>query len=151
MSTARFAISHAPRPAGELPAFIYQQKPLCGGTGTAPPTPTPAPSCSTASAGEGQFFIQGQLYPVQPDDLVIVNPQVEHTELSLNAAPLEYVVLGISGHRGAVRQQRRALRHPQLPRAAGAPGRPAAYAAGRGRPQPGRLRDGLPGPAGSAC
>lgn len=29
--------------------------------------------------------------------MVIVNPQVEHTELSLNSSPLEYVVLGISG------------------------------------------------------
>jgi len=29
--------------------------------------------------------------------MVIVNPQVEHTELSLNASPLEYIVLGVSG------------------------------------------------------
>lgn len=48
-------------------------------------------------SGEGQFFIDGKYYPVHPDDMVIVNPQVEHTELSLNSSPLEYVVLGISG------------------------------------------------------
>ena len=36
-------------------------------------------------------------YPVKPDDMVIVNPQVEHTELSLNASPLEYIVLGVAG------------------------------------------------------
>ena len=29
--------------------------------------------------------------------MVIVNPQVEHTELSLNASPLEYIVLGVAG------------------------------------------------------
>ena len=46
------------------------------------------------SSGEGQFYLSGQLYPVKPDDMIIVNPQVEHTELSLNASPLEYIVLG---------------------------------------------------------
>ena len=96
MSTARFAISHAP-PRGRASGFYISAKAALAATGTAPPTPTPAPSCSTASAGRGSFSSRGQLYPVQPDDLVIVNPQVEHTELSLNAAPLEYVVLGISG------------------------------------------------------
>ena len=34
---------------------------------------------------------------VSPDDLVIVNPNVEHTEVSLNASPLEYIVLGVEG------------------------------------------------------
>ena len=29
--------------------------------------------------------------------MIIVNPQVEHTELSLNASPLEYIVLGVAG------------------------------------------------------
>ena len=28
--------------------------------------------------------------------MVIVNPQVEHTELSLNSSPLEYIVLGVA-------------------------------------------------------
>ena len=43
-------------------------------------------------SGEGQLYLAGQLFPVKPDDMVIVNPQVEHTELSLNASPLEYIV-----------------------------------------------------------
>ena len=38
-----------------------------------------------------------KLIPVSPDDLVIVNPNVEHTEVSLNASPLEYIVLGVEG------------------------------------------------------
>ena len=42
-------------------------------------------------------LLSGQLYPVKPDDMIIVNPQVEHTELSLNASPLEYIVLGVAG------------------------------------------------------
>ena len=31
------------------------------------------------------------------DDMVIVNPNVEHTEVSLNASPLEYIVMGVEG------------------------------------------------------
>ena len=47
--------------------------------------------------GMGQFNIGGQLLPVGVDDLVVVNPDVEHTEVSLNASPLEYIVLGVEG------------------------------------------------------
>ena len=47
--------------------------------------------------GRGQFRIQDQLYPVNPNNLVIINPNVTHTEVSLNAQPLEYIVLGIEG------------------------------------------------------
>ena len=48
--------------------------------------------------GMGQFKVAEKLIPVSPDDLVIVNPNVEHTEVSLNASPLEYIVkvMGIS-------------------------------------------------------
>ena len=34
---------------------------------------------------------------VAPDDMVIVNPRTQHTELSYQANPLEYIVLGIAG------------------------------------------------------
>ncbi len=47
--------------------------------------------------GKGQFLIQDQLYPVNVNNLVIINPNVTHTEVSLNAQPLEYMVLGIEG------------------------------------------------------
>lgn len=47
--------------------------------------------------GNGQFLIQDQLYPVNANNLVIINPHVTHTEVSLNAQPLEYIVLGIEG------------------------------------------------------
>ena len=47
--------------------------------------------------GKGQFLIQDQLYPVNVNNLVIINPNVLHTEVSLNAQPLEYIVLGIGG------------------------------------------------------
>ena len=47
--------------------------------------------------GKGQFLIDDQLYPVDINTLVMINPNVTHTEVSLNAQPLEYIVLGIDG------------------------------------------------------
>ena len=47
--------------------------------------------------GKGQFLIEDQLYPVNANNLVIINPSVTHTEVSLNSQPLEYIVLGIEG------------------------------------------------------
>ena len=47
--------------------------------------------------GQGQFLIENQTYPVSVNDLVIVNPNVSHTEVSLNATPLKYIVLGVEG------------------------------------------------------
>jgi len=47
--------------------------------------------------GKGQFLICGEHYPVSANNLVIINPDVPHTELSINSQPLEYIVLGIEG------------------------------------------------------
>lgn len=47
--------------------------------------------------GQGRFLIENQTYPVSVNDLVIVNPNVLHTEVSLNASPLKYIVLGVEG------------------------------------------------------
>lgn len=48
-------------------------------------------------SGTGQFKVEDQLFPVAADDLVIINPNVEHTELSRDNRPLEYIVLGVDG------------------------------------------------------
>ena len=47
--------------------------------------------------GRGNFIVEDETYPVQQDDLIIVNPNVEHTEVSVGMDPLEYVVLGVEG------------------------------------------------------
>ncbi len=96
MSTDRFDISHAPAPR-EAFRLLYISKSRFGGDWNSTAHTHSCTELFYCLSGEGQFYISGQLYPVHPDDLVIVNPQVEHTELSLNASPLEYVVLGISG------------------------------------------------------
>ena len=48
-------------------------------------------------SGKGQFLIEDQIFPVDVNNLVIINPNVSHTEDSLNAQPLVYIVLGIDG------------------------------------------------------
>jgi len=47
--------------------------------------------------GSGNFVVEDKMFPVKEGDLVIINPNIEHTEKSYNAIPLEYVVLGIDG------------------------------------------------------
>jgi len=51
------------------------------------------------TGGRGQFLVNGHYCQVRENDLVIINPHVEHTELSLASMPLEYIVLGIEGMR----------------------------------------------------
>lgn len=48
-------------------------------------------------SGVGQFQVEGRFFPVSADDLVVINPNVEHTELSHDNRPLEYIVLGVEG------------------------------------------------------
>ena len=55
--------------------------------------------------GEGQFRIENQLYTVKADQMVIVNPNVIHTEVSYKSRPLEYIVLGIDGLELAISEQ----------------------------------------------
>ena len=47
--------------------------------------------------GMGKFQIEELTLSVSVDDMVIVNPNVEHTEVSYNANPLEYIVMGVEG------------------------------------------------------
>ena len=47
--------------------------------------------------GKGEFIIENRRFPVKAQDFVIINPQVDHTEVSSPEEPLEYIVLGITG------------------------------------------------------
>lgn len=47
--------------------------------------------------GKGSFLANDQTFDIKEDDLIIVNPNVMHTEMSKNEEPLEYIVLGIEG------------------------------------------------------
>lgn len=47
--------------------------------------------------GEGLFLVEDKKIPVHADDLVIINPNVTHTEQCDTKHKLEYIVLGVSG------------------------------------------------------
>ncbi|MEG2770334.1 MAG: AraC family transcriptional regulator, partial [Oscillospiraceae bacterium] len=49
------------------------------------------------TAGKGKFLVGNDSFEVHPDDLVIINPHIDHTETSLDSSPLEYIVLGVEG------------------------------------------------------
>lgn len=49
------------------------------------------------TGGQGYFLINGRKTPVQRDNLLIINPQIEHGEFSSEQSPLQYTVLGIEG------------------------------------------------------
>ena len=95
MSTQRFDIQHAPAPRESF-RLLYISKSRFGGDWNSTAHTHSCTELFYCLSGEGQFYLAGQLFPVKPDDMVIVNPQVEHTELSLNASPLEYIVLGVA-------------------------------------------------------
>lgn len=48
-------------------------------------------------SGNGVFVAEGVEFPVNKNDMVIINPHIQHTEKSWSASPLEYIVLGIDG------------------------------------------------------
>lgn len=47
--------------------------------------------------GQGAFLAEGSGFSVKRNDMVIINPHVQHTEKSLPGEPLDYIVLGIEG------------------------------------------------------
>lgn len=47
--------------------------------------------------GKGSFIVQNEEIPVKKNDLIIINPTVEHTEKSNSEDSLQYIALGIEG------------------------------------------------------
>lgn len=47
--------------------------------------------------GNGKFLVEDDSFSVNANDLIIVNPNVTHTELGIPGTTFEYVVLGIQG------------------------------------------------------
>ncbi|WP_440897561.1 AraC family transcriptional regulator [Amphibacillus sp. Q70] len=48
-------------------------------------------------SGKGSFVLPSHEIPVQKNDLVVINPNVEHTERSNHQDSLKYIALGIEG------------------------------------------------------
>lgn len=47
--------------------------------------------------GHGNFWIDEKTYPVKEDDVILVNANVNHTEMAVNNQPFSYIALGVSG------------------------------------------------------
>lgn len=47
--------------------------------------------------GSGKFLIEDECFSVKKNDLIIVNPNIEHTEESDSFYPLEYIAIGVDG------------------------------------------------------
>lgn len=47
--------------------------------------------------GRGNFIVDEKIFEVKADDLIIINPNISHTEVGIDGTPLEYIVLGIEG------------------------------------------------------
>ena len=47
--------------------------------------------------GEGKFYIEDEKILVKEDDVVFINPNVEHTEKPFKDNPMEYICFGIDG------------------------------------------------------
>ncbi len=60
--------------------------------------------------GKGTFVLENTAFPIHPDDMIVVNPYVKHTETSMRENPLEYIVLGIQGLSFQVKD---AIAHPE--------------------------------------
>lgn len=47
--------------------------------------------------GRGEFLLEDKIYPISKDDLIIVNPHINHTEISKGTPPLSYLTVGVEG------------------------------------------------------
>lgn len=47
--------------------------------------------------GRGEFLLEDKIYPIFKDDLIIVNPHINHTEISKGTPPLSYFTVGVEG------------------------------------------------------
>ncbi|MGO4947578.1 AraC family transcriptional regulator [Blautia sp. Sow4_E7] len=58
------------------------------------------------SRGSGEFLIEDQRFSIEKDDLIIVNPHIQHTETSQSSMPLTYYTVGVDGISFSFRDQR---------------------------------------------
>ena len=136
-------------PPREAIRLMYVSKSRFGGDWNSVPHTHSCTEVFYCVDGRGQFNVEGKMLDVAPDDMVIVNPRTLHTELSYQANPLEYIVLGIEGIEILFDQKDHG--YTMLKCGPQREELDAAAAAGNRRAG-GRLRDGLPGPdRGAAC
>ena len=93
MSTNRFALeieqNHSIRGTAKL---RYASRAKYGGDWHSVPHTHNHMELFYIVGGRGQFLIEDQIYPVSTSQLVIINPNVLHTEVSLNAQIKSFIL-----------------------------------------------------------
>ncbi len=97
MSQSRYDLTQQPGDARSSAKLLYISAAKYGGDWHSTPHTHRCAELFYVVGGLGRFRIDNEIFPVEADDLVVVNPLVQHTELSVNANPLEYIVLGVEG------------------------------------------------------
>ncbi len=97
MSLSRYDLTQQTSSARGSAKLLYISTAKYGGDWHSTPHSHRCAELFYVVGGMGRFRIDSELFPVEVDDLVVVNPLVQHTEVSLNANPLEYIVLGVEG------------------------------------------------------
>ena len=78
--------------------YLFQPQPhAMRETGPASPIPTLLQNFFYVREGKGSFLIENQIFPIEKDDLIIVNPHLSHTEISNGISPLSYFTVGVDG------------------------------------------------------
>ncbi len=95
MSTNRFDITESKLKYTGNARLLYISSAKYGGDWHSSPHAHQCTELFYVVGGQGGFQIENDLVQVKPHDLVVVNANVQHTETSWNAAPLEYIVLGV--------------------------------------------------------
>ncbi|MDN4619555.1 AraC family transcriptional regulator [Paenibacillus sp. PsM32] len=49
------------------------------------------------TSGRGEFLVEDKRFAIKKNDVIVINPNVEHTEISDTHQLLEYIVIGIHG------------------------------------------------------
>ncbi len=97
MSMNRYDLSQQGSRVPSSVKLLYISTAKYGGDWHSTPHSHPCAELFYVVGGKGRFRIDDDLFDVSVDDLVVVNPLVQHTEVSVNANPLEYIVLGVEG------------------------------------------------------
>ncbi len=97
LGSTRYLMEDKNRPAFEQARLLYLSTSKDEGDWRSIRHSHPCSELFYVVSGSGIFAAEKEEFPVTKDDMVVINPYVEHTERSGSASPLEYIVLGIEG------------------------------------------------------
>ncbi len=97
MGNAHYPISQSITKLAENPCLLYISSATYEGDWDSEPHSHTCTELFYVVGGKGGFQIENQMISVRPHDLIVVNPNVLHTEVGAEGAPLEYIVLGLQG------------------------------------------------------